>query len=265
MTAYWLKTSTNCDMQKRMDNSYWRRKYHDYFVIGLNFVMQSTFRHSCRLHFTIAFTPGTRSNDQGRMSAPAELLKQSEDLAQWIEGSLWNWVSPFVVVMRGISGSGKSTFARELDLCVRRRGLTCAIVSADRFFEGSHGGYFFDRVRLSEAHQQCRDNFVAAATDVVVVDNTNICASEYKFYMDEVERRNLCSIFVHMDCHDEDFDACLERAHAAGRMIPERIQRNKLQDFWQECPPSGIHVSTSRLMEGWESQVAPRVGSQVAP
>src|ERR1700722_5917252 len=82
-----------------------------------------------------------------------------------------------VIVLSGISGSGKSTYAGE--------GEGIAVVSADRFFM-SDGVYSFDPKKLSEAHAACMAEFIkacAALTPTVVVDNTATTALEIAPYM----------------------------------------------------------------------------------
>ena len=170
-------------------------------------------------------------------------LKYGEavDLAEWIQDTLHNWDSPFVVIMRGISGSGKTTFVRDLIACLRRCDLGCGRVSADNFFEGANG-YLFDASRLSDAHQSCRDAFVAAMEDVIVVDNTNICPWEYEFYTNVLDPSQLCYCFVNMDCEDEQVDMCYSRSLRAGRTIRYAQYRRKFRQYWAEDRPNGINI-----------------------
>ena len=85
--------------------------------------------------------------------------------------------TPFkkVLILQGISGSGKSTFAKQQPNAV--------VVSAD-FIHYKDGVYAFDESRLSVAHNTCMLNFtsymlgnqhfpVPAGVDTLIVDNTN--------------------------------------------------------------------------------------------
>ena len=90
-----------------------------------------------------------------------------------------------VIVLQGVSGSGKSTYARKLAEKARVARQRVAIVSADRYFERS-GTYTFDPLKLSEAHGQCFRYFIeelGLGTDLIVVDNTNTTAVEMAPYM----------------------------------------------------------------------------------
>lgn len=83
-----------------------------------------------------------------------------------------------VIILRGISGSGKSTHGRRL---AGDRGVIC---SADDFFMVD-GEYKFDFGKLQDAHSACFRKFLAAleaGTETVIVDNTNTQAWEISPY-----------------------------------------------------------------------------------
>jgi predicted kinase len=91
-------------------------------------------------------------------------------------------MSTTVHIMRGVSGSGKSTRAKELT----RGKPNTMICSADDFFM-KNGHYEFDQRMLSQAHAWCRGKFQAAlemGLEIIVVDNTNTQHWEYKDYVD---------------------------------------------------------------------------------
>lgn len=74
-----------------------------------------------------------------------------------------------VTIMRGIPGSGKSTW-----ICNNTLGKT---VSADSWFLREDGSYGFDKEQLPHAHNWCLRQFLAYLYDGVthiIVDNTNI-------------------------------------------------------------------------------------------
>lgn len=90
-----------------------------------------------------------------------------------------------VKVMRGIQGSGKSTYAKLLRQCSYEAGELPLIVSADDFFVG-HNGYKFDPTKLGEAHKWCMQRFLQALKDgmsPVIVDNTNINLEDISPYV----------------------------------------------------------------------------------
>lgn len=73
-----------------------------------------------------------------------------------------------LVIIRGISGSGKSTVA---ELFVPKN----EICSADDYFVNAKGIYKFDGSKLKEAHQYCQTKCrlkMANETPIVVVANT---------------------------------------------------------------------------------------------
>ena len=110
--------------------------------------------------------------------------------------------APSVIILRGVSGSGKSSLAKHfqsLAFAVHYAPPTLPpspynlppappyptiICSADAFFI-HRGVYRFDSKRLSEAHAHCLSHFLAllsSSTPHIVVDNTNVERWQYVNY-----------------------------------------------------------------------------------
>lgn len=97
-----------------------------------------------------------------------------------------------VIIMRGVSGSGKSTVANSIANGVDVKGIKLSsnrvsIVSADDYFIDQNGSYNFDKNRLSEAHAYCMRTFVnrvsrLSADEVTIVDNTNTTVADVSAY-----------------------------------------------------------------------------------
>lgn len=84
-----------------------------------------------------------------------------------------------VIVMRGISGAGKSTWVRE-------HYPDAVIASADDFFRQPDGTYAFDETKLQDAHRSCMRMFLAALQErrpLIVVDNSSVTAAEVTPYV----------------------------------------------------------------------------------
>lgn len=82
-----------------------------------------------------------------------------------------------VIIMRGVSGAGKSTY-------VEKHFPLAKVVSADHYFVND-GKYSFDASKLPEAHGSCLKQFIQALEgfhDTVVVDNTNTTVAEIAPY-----------------------------------------------------------------------------------
>jgi len=84
-----------------------------------------------------------------------------------------------VVIMRGASGSGKSTYAK-------KHYPDAVVCSADSYFVDAQGDYNFDPTKLGAAHGQCKRSFKDAldrSEPLVVVDNTNTTLRELQPYV----------------------------------------------------------------------------------
>jgi len=88
-------------------------------------------------------------------------------------------------LIRGVSGSGKTTFASML-----ADNLLCPHIEADMFFEGWDGSYNFDASRLKEAHEWCKNETEVCMEDCdnIVVSNTFTQEWEMKPYFDLAEK-----------------------------------------------------------------------------
>ena len=69
-------------------------------------------------------------------------------------------------IVRGVPGSGKSTFAKQ---------LTSNVFEADQYFLDSEGNYNFDFTKIKDAHKDCQDNVRSAmqsSISKIAVSNT---------------------------------------------------------------------------------------------
>lgn len=142
-----------------------------------------------------------------------------------------------VVIMSGISGSGKSTYIKN-----RFGNDTLAFIcSADHYFLDSHGNYKFDVSKLSRAHGECLKqfshymrNFHRSEGVTIIVDNTNTTTEEiapyYAFaaaYEAEIE---------HVTLHCGYEPAAKRNAHgvplSACKAMADRLSRLRLPPFW---------------------------------
>lgn len=90
-----------------------------------------------------------------------------------------------IVILRGVSGSGKSSYAQQL-AAEQESLLNVAICSADSYFM-QDGKYQFDGSKLGEAHRSCFASFVAKVEigryNLIIVDNTNTRLWEISPYL----------------------------------------------------------------------------------
>ena len=134
-----------------------------------------------------------------------------------------------VIIMRGVSGSGKSTYVRE--------NFPGAVVcSADNYFM-EEGEYKFNPRNLDKAHLECYRSFCEALSrgvEVVVVDNTNIRLMEMSPYIMEAKRAGFDYKIVKCIC---DVKIAGERnLHGVSEMSILRMQANMeiIPPFWKK-------------------------------
>lgn len=91
-----------------------------------------------------------------------------------------------VIILRGLPGSGKSTFGKQLEREIKSAGGSVAVVSADQhFYQLGGGNYKFDPNQVGAAHASCFRKFIeelTAGTDLVIVDNTSTSTMEISPY-----------------------------------------------------------------------------------
>ena len=150
-----------------------------------------------------------------------------------------------VIIMRGVSGSGKSTVAGK----VAAAATGGAVVSADEYFhlpkaggrdrDGGqipNRGYDFNPAELGYAHAYSMRRFIAALQDRndVVVDNTNTTAQEVAPYLLVAQSYRADVTIIHVRC---DFDvACKRNVHdvpkgaISGQL--HRLTNETLPEYW---------------------------------
>jgi predicted kinase len=87
-----------------------------------------------------------------------------------------------LILVRGISGSGKSTFCMSV-----WHSETSAWFEADHYFYNEDGEYNFDASKLNEAHTACQDGVRKAMTqeqEIIYVSNTFTTEEELEPYFE---------------------------------------------------------------------------------
>ncbi len=142
-------------------------------------------------------------------------------------------VTPYVTILRGLPGAGKSTLARSLAVQARHHGRNVQICSADSYFDQIRRK--FDAARLGEAHDACRAAFRAAieAKDFVVIDNTNSTLKEYAYYKRIAKKKGYGFVVVEI-MPLSDADAVVFRARGR-HAVPERAV-HRMRVRWEYDP-----------------------------
>lgn len=88
-----------------------------------------------------------------------------------------------VYLLRGVSGCGKTTLAKELESQLE----DCVAISADDFWYDREGNYNFNINDLRKSHEYCRQEFtenVVKGKTSIILHNTSTSENEIEFYMD---------------------------------------------------------------------------------
>ncbi|CCI42178.1 unnamed protein product [Albugo candida] len=155
---------------------------------------------------------------------------------------------PWIIILRGIPGSGKSTVARDLSRYLSQIHWKVSICSADLYFERRRG-YRFDRNELHKAHKHCFGSFkrdILSSLDpenrdsqhVIVLDNTNVTRREYVKYIDT--SRNFCCgrvRIVEVQCSDIGTAYAMAKRNSHGVPISRVLQ---MWMRWEEDTRSAI-------------------------
>lgn len=102
--------------------------------------------------------------------------------------------SKVLFLMRGLSGSGKSTVVR----AITETYPASIVCSADDYFLRD-GVYRFDASLLSSAHSACQSKAKTACNNgvpVVIIDNTHVRRWEMKSYLELASHRNYVVVLV---------------------------------------------------------------------
>lgn len=146
-----------------------------------------------------------------------------------------------VVILRGLPGSGKSHYARQLvDANVARDKFHNIIVSADNYFVDFDGSYKFNPTELGDAHDACYRQFASyvprAQFDLIVVDNTNTQAYEIAPYYVVANYYGADVRVAEVVCDPEI--AFSRQTHNVPRHVWSRMaenMKNPLPRHWNVC------------------------------
>ncbi|CAL4184801.1 unnamed protein product, partial [Meganyctiphanes norvegica] len=139
--------------------------------------------------------------------------------------------SKIMFIMKGISGSGKSTVANTI-----RDTFPHSYHSADAFFNKT-GEYIFEFEKLKEAHQFCQKGSIEEAEkhqNVIIIDNTNVRNWEMKLYLDLAKMYQYVVIVV--EPKTPWYKDAEELAKKNQHGVSEEIIMKKVKMYQEPCP-----------------------------
>lgn len=135
-----------------------------------------------------------------------------------------------VIILRGLPGSGKTTFRNEF----LRNNKSSRHCSADDFHTRQDGVYRFDPAKAGEAHATCFADFIyfmQREYKFIIVDNTNTTAVEIAPYV-------LGARALGYEVRILQFDVSLETSMARNtHSVPEGVIKRMYSNLFMELPP----------------------------
>lgn len=177
-----------------------------------------------------------------------------------------------VIVMRGIPGSGKSTW-------IKNNVPDAVVCSADLYFMQT-GEYKFDPSKLGSAHAWCRLAYEVALRDnepVVVVDNTNTTNKEMAFYIEKAEASGYDIVIVQLNTpadvaaarnvHGVPAEKVQQMAARMQELRPEWLKYAAIQlrtpNGVATCTVCGTSTPSETLPKGWFIRAAANDSGQI--
>ena len=131
-----------------------------------------------------------------------------------------------VIILRGLSGSGKSTVAETIRQSVKH---TCLVLSADDYLT-VNGVYSWSVEKMRDAHDYCFRTFattvMAGEINMIVVDNVNREIRDYSKYMIMAELCGYEVVLLEIACVDGQ---TMEFFHARSK---HNIPISTAQNMW---------------------------------
>lgn len=145
-----------------------------------------------------------------------------------------------LVIVRGLPGAGKSTFAKKY---AAAHGLPMVVQEADMYMVDADGNYKFDPKKLHYCHKRCKEETMKNIGDYwfAVVANTFTTFKEIQAYCEAFERvRSLVS--YHRLVRIIDIKTQFESIHG----VPEEKMK-QMADRWWETNLDHLHDAFPNL------------------
>lgn len=154
-------------------------------------------------------------------------------------------MTPTVLILRGLPGAGKSTYARKrADQFLAEHNLTglVSICNADQYPGLYNADMEIDFSKMSDAHDWCfatfceACEFAYASNHLIIVDNTNTTLSEMAPYRMVARRHKLDVKFVHVESRLVAEDLAARTIHnvPARNIATMRERWETLPTYWEE-------------------------------
>ena len=182
-----------------------------------------------------------------------EILKVSLQEAPIVhEQESQSAAQPVVVILRGVSGSGKSFLTQHCTEVVTTPEKV-QICSADEYFAKTRG-YKFDSTLLPTAHSYCFNLFLTAlgnGKELVIIDNTNTMCWEYQIYCYVCEILDLPCHILEIPCPNDTIRDMYQsrNTHNIDRTLYSKVFSRLEEDTEAILVPPWLAYPTVRPIE----------------
>jgi len=139
---------------------------------------------------------------------------------------------PKLIIIRGLPGSGKSTFAKEylsiFGELLESQGHPTVHIEADMFFEDAYGNYNYDPSKIKEAHEWCIEQtrkYLGNGIDVIV---SNTFTSKWEL-----------DPYLGMNPPEDIIIYAMKNSYGNIHNVPDEVIQ-KMKERWEDIPGETI-------------------------
>ena len=158
--------------------------------------------------------------------------------------------SNVLIILRGLPGSGKTTFANFLKSQATDK-ESVSIYSFNSFFENKDGKYSFDGRRVREAKNESYyvvENLMKSGKPVIIVDDCNVTIADVKPYIEDAETNKYDVEIVEIKSPwSRNIDELVTRCTANGHNISKEVIESMDQRWYYDMSVDAVKLFKKKV------------------